>query len=294
MVRALRTRKIAPYLYIAPFLIITLFIFGYSIPSVFFFSFQRIQGISGEFIGIANYKHVLNNIEFQAAVKNNLQLLVIVPVLVSLAIIMSVFVFEGVRGWKIYRTMLFVPYILPITVVGITFGYIFTLRGVLNEILKFINPEFGIDWLGNPNLALWTLMIIIVWKELGFGIMLCLARLMSVSPDLYDAAKIDGAGWFKLLIHITIPQLATIIEFFTIITIINILSWIFAYSYTVTMGGPGNATMVIELFIYRQLMKWSIPKVGAGAAASVMLFLFVLLLVFGLLKSRKRMIYEIE
>jgi ABC-type sugar transport system permease subunit len=294
MVRALRTSTIAPYLYIAPFLIITLFIFGYSIPAVFAFSFQRIQGISGEFIGFSNYNHVLHNSEFQAAVRNNLQLLIIVPVLVLLAIVMSVLVFQGVGGWRIYRTMLFIPYILPITVVGITFGYIFTLRGVLNEILKLFNPEFAIDWLGNPNLALWTLMMIIVWKELGFGIMLFLARLMSVNQDLYDAAKIDGAGWFKLLVHITIPQLATIIEFFAIITIINILSWIFAYSYTVTMGGPGNATMVIELFIYRQLMKWSIPKVGAGAAASVLLFFLVLLLVFGLLKTRKRMMYEVE
>ncbi len=294
MIRTIRTTRIAPYLYIAPFVIITLFIFGYSIPSVFLYSFQRIRGISGEFIGLVNYKHVINNREFQAAVQNNMQLLIIVPVLVFIAIILSVLVFKGVRGWRVYRTAIFIPYILPITVVGITFGYIFTLKGVLNEFLKLINSEFGIDWLGNPNLALWTLMMIIIWKELGFGIMLFLARLMSINQDLYDAAKIDGAGWFKLLTHITIPQLATIIEFFSIITIINILSWIFAYSYTVTMGGPGNATMVIELFIYRQLMKWSIPKVGAGAAASVLLFFVVLILVFGLLKARKRMIYEIE
>ena len=294
MVKTIRTKKIAPYLYIAPFVIITLFIFGYSIPSVFLFSFQRIRGISGEFIGFANYKHVVTNIEFQAAVKNNIQLLIIVPILVFFALILAVLVFKGVRGWRVYRTAVFIPYILPITVVGITFGYIFTLKGVLNEFLKIINPEFGIDWLGNPNLALWTLMIIIIWKELGFGIMLFLARLMSINPDLYDAAKIDGAGWFRLFIHITIPQLSTIIEFFVIITIINILSWIFAYSYTVTMGGPGNATMVIELFIYRQLMKWSIPKVGAGAAASVLLLVVVLFLVFGLLKSRKHMMFDQE
>jgi ABC-type sugar transport system permease subunit len=124
--------------------------------------------------------------------------------------------------------------------------------------------------------------------------MLFLARLMSINEDLYDAAKIDGANWFGLLFHITIPQLATLIEFFTIITIINILSWIFAYSYTVTMGGPGHSTMVIELFIFRQLMKWSIPKVGAGAAASVLLFFVVIILVFSLLRIRKRMIYEME
>lgn len=292
--KTIKTGKAAPYLYIAPFVIITLFIFGFSIPSIFIFSFQRIRGITGEFIGLGNYKHVIANMEFQAAVKNNLQLLIIVPVLVFLAIIMSVLVFEGVRGWKFYRTAIFIPYILPITVVGITFGYIFTLRGVLNEFLKLISLDLGIDWLGNPKLALWTLMIVIIWKELGFGIMLFLARLMSINEDIYDAAKIDGANWFRLLLHITIPQLLTIIEFFGIITVINILSWIFAYSYTVTMGGPGYATMVIELFIFKQLMKWSIPKVGAGAAASVLLFFAVLVLVFSLLRIRKRMIEDIE
>jgi ABC-type sugar transport system permease subunit len=294
MLKTIKTNRIAPYLYIAPFVIITLFIFGFSIPSIFIFSFQRIRGISGEFIGLSNYKHVIANMEFQAAVKNNLQLLIIVPVLVFLAIILSVLVFESVRGWKFYRTAIFIPYILPITVVGITFGYIFNMRGVLNEFLKLIRLDLGIDWLGNPNLALWTLMIVIIWKELGFGIMLFLARLMSINEDLYDAARIDGANWFRLLLHITIPQLSTIIEFFGIITVINILSWIFAYSYTVTMGGPGNATMVIELFIFRQLMKWSIPKVGAGAAASVLLFFAVLVLVFSLLRIRKRMIEDIE
>lgn len=294
MLKTIKTGKAAPYLYIAPFVIITLFIFGFSIPSIFIFSFQRIRGITGEFIGLGNYKHVIASMEFQAAVKNNLQLLIIVPVLVFLAIIMSVLVFENVKGWKFYRTAIFIPYILPITVVGITFGYIFTLRGVLNEFLKLIRLDLGIDWLGNPKLALWTLMIVIIWKELGFGIMLFLARLMSINEDLYDAAKIDGANWFRLLLHITIPQLSTIIEFFGIITVINILSWIFAYSYTVTMGGPGYATMVIELFIFRQLMKWSIPKVGAGAAASVLLFFTVLVLVFSLLRIRKRMIEDIE
>ena len=127
MVKTIRTKKIAPYLYIAPFVIITLFIFGYSIPSVFLFSFQRIRGISGEFIGLANYKHVVTNIEFQAAVKNNIQLLIIVPILVFFALILAVLVFKGVRGWRVNRTAIFIPYILPITVVGITFGYIFTL-----------------------------------------------------------------------------------------------------------------------------------------------------------------------
>jgi ABC-type sugar transport system permease subunit len=292
--QVIRTRKITPYLYLLPYILITIFVFGYSIPSIFVFSFQRVRGISGEFIGLTNYAYVFKDIEFQYAVKNNMQMLIIVPVIIFLALVIAVFIFEGVRGWKFYRTAIFIPYIIPITVAGITFGYIFTLRGVLNEFLSMVSLKANIDWLGNPDLALWTLMSVVVWKELGFGMMLFLARLMSIDESLYDAAKIDGANWMRRFIHVTMPQMATIIEFFAVITVINLLSWVFAYAYVVTFGGPGNATMVLELFIYKQLMRWSIPRVGTGAAGSVLLFIVVLVLVFGLLRVRKRLDIDIE
>jgi ABC-type sugar transport system permease subunit len=287
--KVIKSNKITPYLYLLPYLLIIIFIFGFSIPSVIVFSFQRVRGITGEFIGLDNYKYVLQDLEFKMSVRNNLQMLILVPVIIFIALVIAVFIFEGVKGWQFYRTAIFIPYILPITVVGITFGYIFTLRGVLNEFLKILNFKSDIDWLGNPKIALWTLMSIIVWKELGFGVMLFLARLMSVDESLYDAGKIDGASWFGRLIYITIPQLARVIEFFAVITIINLLSWVFAYSYVVTYGGPANATMVFELFIYRQLMRWSIPRIGTGAAASVLLLVIVLILVFGLIRLRKAM-----
>jgi ABC-type sugar transport system permease subunit len=292
--RIIKTNKITPYLYLLPYILVTIFIYGYSIPSIFIFSFQRVKGITGEFIGLDNYATVFSDMEFQYAIKNNLQMLIIVPVIIFIALVIAVFIFEGVRGWKFYRTAIFIPYIIPITVAGITFGYIFTLRGVFNEFLSIINLKSDIDWLGNPDIALWTLMSVVVWKELGFGMMLFLARLMSVDESLYDAAKIDGANWIKRFVHVTIPQMATIIEFFAVITVINLLSWVFAYAYVVTFGGPGNATMVLELFIYKQLMRWSIPRVGTGAAGSVLLFIIVLVLVFGLIRVRKGIDIEIE
>ena len=292
--RVIKTSRITPYLYILPYFLITIFIYGYSLPSIFVFSFQRVKGITGEFIGFENYKTVFNDSEFIFSIRNNLQMLILVPIIIFFALMIAVFIYEGVRGWQFYRTSIFIPYILPITVAGLTFGYIFTLRGVLNEFLKMINLKSDIDWLGNPSIALWTLMFIVVWKELGFGMMLFLARLMSVDESLYDAAKIDGANWFGRLSHVTIPQLATVIEFFAVITVINLLSWVFAYAYVVTFGGPGNSTMVLELYIYKQLMRWSIPRVGTGAAASVILFIIVLLLVFGLIRLRKRMDIDIQ
>ncbi|MFC2145147.1 carbohydrate ABC transporter permease [Actinomycetota bacterium] len=292
--RIIKTGRVTPYIYLLPYLLFISFIYAFSIPYAFVFSFQRVRGITGEFIGLANYRSVFNDVEFIFAIKNNLQMLIIVPIIIFIALVLAVFIFEGVRGWKFYRTAIFIPYILPITVAGLTFGYIFTLKGVLNDFLAMINLKSDIDWLGNPDLALWTLMFIVIWKELGFGMMLFLARLMSVDESLYDAAKMDGATWFGRLVHVTIPQLATVIEFFSVITIINLLSWVFAYAYVVTSGGPGNATMVLELFIYKQLTRSSIPRTGTGAAASVLLFIIVIVLVLGLIRLRKRMDLEIQ
>lgn len=187
------------------------------------------------------------------------------------------------------------PYILPIPVVGIIFGYMFTLHGVVNSLFKTFGLDFlAIDWLGDPRYALWTLMMIILWKELGFGIILFLARLMSLDIEIFESAEIDGAGWWGKLFYITIPQMKTVIEFFTIITVINMLSWVFAYSYTVTLGGPGDATLVMELFIFNKLARSQMPSPGIASAASVLLFLGTAVLIFLLFKIRKQIGQEEE
>ncbi|UCB45822.1 MAG: sugar ABC transporter permease [Spirochaetota bacterium] len=255
---------------------------------VFDFSTRRIRGITGVFIGLDNYKFVISDPVFRKAVLNNINLFVLIPILVFLAIIISYLLFEQLRGWKVYRGVIFMPYILPIPVVGVIFGYMFTLHGVVNSFLKLVKLDFlAIDWLGSPKFALWTLMIIILWKELGFGIILFLARLMSLEKEIFESAEIDGAGWWGKLFYVTIPQMRTIIEFFAIITVINMLSWVFAYSYTVTLGGPGDATMVMELFIFNKLGRSQLPMPGIASAASVFLFSGTAVLIFFLFRIRK-------
>lgn len=289
----LRTKKIIPFIYILPMSLFIIFVYGYSLVKVFDFSFRRIRGITGEFIGFDNYKFVLKDPIFQEAVINNFMLFLIIPFLVIISIIFAVLLFERLKGWRFFRVALFLPYVLAIPVVGIVFGYMFTKNGIINEFLKLLHLDFlAIDWLGDPKFALWTLMLIILWKEIGFGIALFLARLMSVDESIYDSADIDGATWWGKLIFITIPQLKTIIEFFTIITIINMLSWVFAYAYTVTMGGPGWSTIVMELFIYNKLARSQLPNPGLASAASVILFLIALVFILASFRFRRQM--EVE
>ncbi len=280
-------RRIEPYLFLLPALVVIGLIFAFPIVRLVTLSFQR--PFQGEmlFVGLTNYQAIFKDAVFLRAVRNNLTLLISVPIMVSIALILAIFLFDRIRGWQFYRTTLFLPYLLPITVVGLIFSYIFQLSGVLNDFLKVIGLErFVLDWLGSTKLALPTLMFVIVWKEVGFGIVLFLARLMSVEEELFDAAKIDGANWWRLQWHITIPQLATTIEFFTIVSIITILSWVFGYVYVMTGGGPGNATMVTELFIYLTGFRYN--QMNIASAVSVILLLVTGIFIFLELRLRER------
>ena len=283
----MRTKKIEPFLFLAPALVVLLLVFGYPIYRLVAMSLQRTSGGNVFFSGLNNFQIVFKDGDFIQAVQHNLILLICVPIMVIAALFLAILLFERIRGWQFYRTTLFLPYLLPITVVGLVFSYIFQLSGVLNDILNALGlPFLALDWLGSTKLALPTLMFVIVWKEMGFGVILFLARLMSVEEELFDAAKIDGANWWQLQLNITVPQLSTVIEFFTVISVVTMLSWVFNYVYVMTGGGPGHATTVTELYIY--LMAFQYNRLNLAAAVSVLMLLVVGVFIFLELYLRDR------
>ncbi len=278
-------RKLEPYLFLAPALAIILIVFAYPVLRLSILSFQRQSAGKMLFVGLANYRAILKDEVFLQAARNNLALLICVPIMVVVALLLAIFLFERIRGWQFYRTTLFLPYLLPIAVVGLIFSYIFQLSGVLNDFLTSIGLKFfALDWLGSTRLALPTLMFVIIWKEVGFGIVLFLARLMSVEEELFDAAKIDGANWWQLQWHITVPQLSAVIEFFSIVSVITMLSWVFGYVYVMTGGGPGNSTMVSELFIYVTAFRYN--QMNIASAVAVLLLLVTGIFIFLELRLR--------
>jgi len=280
-------RKYEPWLYLTPTFVVLGLVFGYPIVRLLILSLLRRAGGTDSFAGLANYRALFRDDVFVQAVRNNLTLLVCVPIMVVVALVLAIFLFERIRGWQLYRTTLFLPYLLPITVVGLIFSYIFQLSGVLNDLLKLVGLGWlALDWLGSTRLALPTVMFVIVWKEVGFGVVLFLARLMSVEEELFDAAKIDGANWWRLQWHITVPQLATVIEFFAVVSVITMLSWVFNYVYVMTSGGPGKATMVTELYVY--LMGFRYNQMNLAAAVSVLLLLVTGIFIFLELRLRER------
>jgi len=267
--------------------LLLLAIFGYPLVAIFDFSARRIRGASGPFIGLENYRQVFKDDVFWQAVTHNGLLLLAVPIMLIISILLAVILYERIAGWRVYRAVLFVPYILAIPVVGVIFSNILQFNGIINALLRAAGlGAAALDWIGNPALTLWTIMGVIIWRECGFGIVLFLARLLSLNEELIDAAKIDGAGWWQRLWYVIIPQLKSVIEFYVVVSVITVLAWVFSYIYVISRGGPGNATQIMELYIYNFAFRNQLP--GIASAVAVILFLVTLILIIPLFRLRSQ------
>lgn len=279
-----RARSLGFLPWVTPAAVTILFVFGYSMYRLFAQSFQY----QGAWAGIDNFKLVLTDPLFLTAIWHNTLLLAAVPVLLVLALAVAILLFETKRGLRGYRATLFFPYILPIPVVGVVFGQLLQFNGALNKAFEAVGlGGLAADWLGDPARALWTMGAIIVWKEVGFGIVLFLARLMSLPTEVFEAARIDGAGFFRMHLHVTIPQLRSLVLFYIINEAIVMVSWVFNYVYVLTngQGGPGTSTVVSELYIYREAFQNQAPELAAAAA--VLLFIGTLVLVVGFFRLQR-------
>ncbi len=277
----MRLPRLAPWLYALPLLALVGGVFAYPLAQLVHYSVENVgesQYVPTTFAGTSNFRYILQDSLFRTAIENNLKLFLCVPALLALSILLSALIYDRPRGWKVYRVLVFVPYVLSIPVVGVVFGYMFQLDGVVNSGLRSLGVGFAAqDWLGSTTWALPTIMFVIVWKELGFGVILCVARLSSVDDQLFEAARVDGAGWWRTLRHITIPQLAPALAFYAVVELITMLSWVFAYVYVMTLGGPQNSTVVSEYYIYQAVFQNN--TIGVGAAAGVVLLVIVSLLI---------------
>jgi ABC-type sugar transport system permease subunit len=282
----LRTRGSTPYIFLAPLAALMLFVFGYPLIQIFNFSFRRIRGATGPFIGLENYRQIFKDDVFLQAITHNAILLLAVPLLIVAAIVIAVLLYERVVGWRTYRFIYFAPYIIAIPVIGTIFNNLLSLNGAVNELLRGIGLGFlALDWLGSAQLAIWSIMGVVIWRELGFGIVLFLARLLSLNEELIDAGKIDGANWWQRLWYIIVPQLKGITEFYAVVSIITMLAWVFPFVYVMTRGGPGNATQVMELYVYNFAFRNALP--GIASAVAVILFLITLVLMVVMFRLRR-------
>jgi ABC-type sugar transport system permease subunit len=283
--RRVRLGPAEPVVWIAPAVAVVLFVFGYSMVEL---ARQALEH-KGRWVGIDNFRLVVTDPTFQTALEHNARLLLAVPVLVLLALLLSVLLFEALRGWRFHRATVFLPYVLPIPVVAVIFGQMLQLDGLVNKAVRGIGlGGLAFDWLGQPGWALWTMTGVIVWKELGFGVILFLARLLSLPAETFEAARMDGARFFRLHRSVTVPQLASVIGFYVVVEAITMVSWVFNYVYVISngTGGPGDATQVSELYVYQSAFQYSAPDLAAAAA--VILFGATLLFIVAFFRIQRR------
>ena len=289
--RGIGLRHAEPWLFVAPALAVIGFVYLYPIISMIQYSVRFVSPspyFPSHFAGLDNFRFIFGDSVFRTAIANNVKLFATVPVLLVLSALLGAVLFDRPRGATAYRTLVFLPYVVAIPVVGICFSYVFMVDGLLNTALHKLGLGFAaINWLGSPKWALMTIGLVIIWKELGFGVVLCQAALSSVDPDLFSAARVDGAGWWRVWWHVSLPRMAPTLAFYGIVEAITMLSWVFAYVYVMTGGGPENSTTVSEYYIYQMVFQNNV--VGIGAAACLVLLALVSLLIVARIVLGRRM-----
>ena len=260
--------------------------FGYPLTRVIRFSFQ--SGSVGDLtdVGFQNYAWLWEDPVFVRAALNNLKLLISVPIMTALALVIALILNGQVRGWRQYRAIVFLPYILPATAIGLVFSFLLEQSGVLNSLLRSAHLGFlARDWLGSAGNVVPTIGGVIIWQQLGFGVVVFAAALLAVPQELIEAARIDGASNWQIQRLILLPYIRRVIEFFMVLQAITVLSSIFAYVFVLTKGGPANASTIIEYYIFQN--GFDNGAIGVASAAVVILLLFVSVLIVIYLRLRQ-------
>lgn len=275
-----------PYLYLLPTMIVLgLFIF-YPLFRAVGFSFTSYNLLSApKWIGLENYVRLFQSPDFYRAFFNSLKyFLVVVPMLVFLPLLIAVAANDrSLKGVTGFRTLFYFPVVTSMVVAGIIWKWMYTERGILNYLFVDLLhlADQPVQWLVNPNVALYAVMVVTVWKGLGYYMVIYLAGLQSISADLYEAATIDGASRFKQLIRITIPLLAPTMAVVAIMSSMAAMK-VFDEVYVMTGGGPYGSTRTMVFEIYDM----AFDKLSFGYASALGVVLFLILFIFSFLSVK--------
>ncbi|HEY0373020.1 MAG TPA: sugar ABC transporter permease [Thermoanaerobaculia bacterium] len=233
------------------------------------------------FVGAANYTALADNPLFWRALTNTLYFSFVGgPLTIAVALAAALLLNAKLARYKaFFRTVYFAPVVTTIVGVAIVWKYIYHPRvGLLNRMLDAVGIA-GPDWLGDPRWAMPALILLAIWRGFGYATVIFLAGLQNVPEELYEAARIDGAGEWRQFLHVTVPQLGPTFVFVGIITAIGFLQ-VFAEPYVMTPdGGPLNSTLTIVMLMYREGFRWW--NMGYAAAVAFILFALVLLATIG-------------
>ncbi|GAA3245846.1 sugar ABC transporter permease [Streptomyces lavendulae] len=276
-------RRVAPYLFVLPALLLFAVFKIYPIGRSFVISLHKSVGGTERFVGADNYTRLMRDPLFWTALKNTAVILVVqVPVMLALATGLAVALNSTLlRGRALFRLGFFLPMVTGLVAYGIVFSVLLGKDyGLVNWLLGLTGLD-PVPWLTDPLWAKVSLGLALTWHYTGYNAVILLARLQSVPAELYDAAAVDGAGAWTSFRHVTLPGLRPALLLTTVLSTIGTLQ-IFDEPYVLTGGGPDNATLTIGVYLYQNAFKYF----DFGYASAIAYALAVLIGILGVIQFR--------
>ena len=282
-------RTITGYLFVGPFLLGVLFWVVYPAGMAAWLTFQKWNLITpASFIGLGNFQTMVKDSLFWLSLRvTSVYTIFSVPLGLLLAFTMALLINTKVRGIALFRTIYYLPSIVPAVASAVLWAWIFnTDFGLLNGILNYVGIS-KIAWLQETRYALPALILMSLWG-VGQAMIIFLAGLQGIDDIYYEAAKIDGAGRWAQMVHVTIPMMSSVIFFNLILGLINSFQ-VFTAGYLITNGGPQNSTLFYVLYLYRNGFQFL--KMGYASALSWVLFFIILILTVVVFKTVGKRVY---
>lgn len=291
----MRRRNLAYLPYLIPGLVLFIGVIAVPFAMNIGLSFTRWAGVgTPEWVGLHNYRELIKDSEFWASFRHQFALVAamsLIPAAIGLvlaAALSDVIARRfGPRTASVLRACIYLPQLLPIVVAGIVWSWIMAPDdGAANRLLAAVGLDsLAHDWLGDPKTAMWSVMVVMVWFQIGFPLVIFMSGMQRVDPALYEAAELDGASWWRKFWHITVTQIRP--EIFVVLLITTIYSLkSFPQIYVLTKGGPGGATNVPSYYSYQNFFEKT--EVGYGASIASVLTIITIVLAVGFIRVQAR------
>ena len=287
--KAYLKKQLVAYSFIAPnfigFAIFTM------IPICFAFALAFLKWDAAnpiEWVGLSNFKALMDDFQFKAAFKNTIVYTAgTVPLTLIASLLLAVVLNQGIKARNFFRTVSFFPYVASLVAVAAVWNMIFNpSKGPVNMFLYKLGFENVPGWAADRHWAMVTIIFFSVWKYMGYYMIIYLAGLQGINPELYEAASLDGTNVWQRFRYVTVPQLSPTTFFVLVMLTIQCFK-VYDIVYMVTQGGPGTATLVLVYDIYNKaFISWNL---GAASAVAMVLFILVLAVTLIQFNGQKRM-----
>lgn len=277
-------RHFTPYLFLLPALVVLVLTVFFPALQAFYLSFTRFGydlTQPPEWAGLENLQRLWYDPLFWQTLRNTLLYLVgVVPILVILPLGLAILVNQKLRGIRWFRVAYYTPVVISMVVAGIAWKWLYANNGLLNQLLKLTGISLtGIPWLTSPNLAIFSVMVVTIWKGLGYYMVIYLAGLQAIPADLYEAAAIDGSDGICKHWDITIPLMRPYLALVAVISAISATK-VFEEVYIMTQGGPRNSSKTIVYYVFEQAFQ----DLEMSYACAIGLVMFLMILSLSILR----------